>query len=304
MTLKTERNHDSPLIRFAIAIVFGAIGFSLKFIFKPVVRGFSCGDLSINLPSIAKETVPLKYFYLIAIPFTFLVVTIGEMCLHMDPDERLCFKSACQWNFDRRLCQMARFISIWLLGIAVDLFCVNLVKLSVGGLRPDFIEQCYPTDLKYRNGVDGCRTNNDSTHFFYLYTCQRLDDNNAKILDSRRSFYSGHASTAFFFATFLIIYVHCRILPCFRRLFITDLFVVLYVLLFGAASFVAISRLFDHKHHNVDVVCGALAGKAIALFLTFIHKEHFSAVRPISRADSSAASVANGASQSSASSSN
>lgn len=75
-------------------------------------------------------------------------------------------------------------------------------------------------------------------------------------------------NTTFWTLTFPIhpfqLYLHARVASAPRfRLFI-GLFVVLYALLLGAALYVAASRIFDHKHHGVDVLFGALMGTGIA----------------------------------------
>lgn len=75
--------------------------------------------------------------------------------------------------------------------------------------------------------------------------------------------YFHHLLISNFFCIFQF-YLHARVAsaPCFRLFF--GPFVVIYALLLGAALYVAASRIFDHKHHGVDVLFGALMGTGIA----------------------------------------
>lgn len=47
---------------------------------------------------------------------------------------------------------------------------------------------------------------------------------------------------------------------------------VLGVLLFAAASFVALSRISDNKHHNTDVAAGSLIGVLIGVSVVSFFK--------------------------------
>jgi phosphatidate phosphatase len=67
----------------------------------------------------------------------------------------------------------------------------QLVKFSCGRLRPHFFDICRPNvSCKAGTYVDD-------------YTCTGQDER--LIRDAHLSFYSGHASTAFYYATFLAV---------------------------------------------------------------------------------------------------
>uniref|UniRef100_A0A914H3U2 Protein RIC1 homolog n=1 Tax=Globodera rostochiensis TaxID=31243 RepID=A0A914H3U2_GLORO len=265
--IKNKIMETPTLVRVVVSVVFGVVSYSLRFFFAPTNQGFFCDDKSIRFPQ-REETVRIQNVYFAAIPTTVLLFTVGEFVLNIGENERIFWYG--RWNWRQRLGQLLRFTTIWLLGMAINMFFLNLFKLSVGSLRPYFFTLCA--------GNDGICPFNDDDYFNDFYTCQRLPDDNSVVLDARRSFYSGHASIAFFFAIFLILYIHARILPLFRQFI--DLFIALYALLIGAASFVAITRLTDHKHHSVDIVCGALAGTAVAVCVVTFHREHFFPATP------------------------
>lgn len=77
------------------------------------------------------------------------------------------------------------------LGLFINYILYQLVKFSCGRLRPHFF--------------DVCRPNVECTTGSYVasYVCTGTDSKLIK--DAHLSFYSGHASTAFFYATFLTV---------------------------------------------------------------------------------------------------
>lgn len=64
------------------------------------------------------------------------------------------------------------------------------------------------------------------------------------------------------------LYLHLRF-GRHRREWVPFLF-LLYVIIFAAAAWVACSRIFDYKHHAVDVACGSLLGAGVAFFVVGI----------------------------------
>jgi len=71
----------------------------------------------------------------------------------------------------------------------------------------------------------------------------------------RRSFYSGHAAHSFGSATYMSLYLKNHIES-------KSLKVMLPVLMFGFASYVAYTRVDEHFHHFSDVLVGAVSGTA------------------------------------------
>ncbi|UCD63485.1 MAG: phosphatase PAP2 family protein [Candidatus Zixiibacteriota bacterium] len=94
-------------------------------------------------------------------------------------------------------------------------------------------------------------------------------------LEDRRSFFSGHASSSFFAATFLNkrlrAIMRARMAPGEYR----DWRWAPPALLFGWASFVGWSRIHAYKHFVSDVLVGAMAGYLLAeLFHSFGEKAY------------------------------
>ena len=81
--------------------------------------------------------------------------------------------------------------------------------------------------------------------------------------DARKSFFSGHASTAFCIATYssLFVFDHLDGIDSLDR----NLGKWLYATgAFSLAAFTAYSRVADNKHHISDVITGSLLGSSVA----------------------------------------
>ncbi len=72
-----------------------------------------------------------------------------------------------------------------------------------------------------------------------------------------KSFYSGHASSAFCLATYSSLYTWRRAeKPLYR--------VGVPLILYGAATYTAWTRVAEHRHYPSDVIAGAIAGGVVA----------------------------------------
>jgi len=121
----------------------------------------------------------------------------------------------------------------------------EVLKNRVGRLRPDFLSRC-----KWDKALKAC--------------AGKPED----VLDGRRSFPSGHSSTAFSGMMFLSLWIAgmtgawCISRTAPARSFLASkmarLALSLLPLIF--ATWVAISRLEDYKHHKEDVIIGSLIG--------------------------------------------
>lgn len=162
-----------------------------------------------------------------------------------------------------------------MLGVAVNIFMFNIFKLTLGSLRPNFIDVCHPI-------IDAVSWNNcheQSGNYYFFggnYTCINEDEDAPKIVDAKLSFYSGHSSLSFFFAIFIILYTHMRISS--RWYFAFPLFIIFYTTNIVIAGIVAVSRITDHKHHEIDVIVGSLLGILIGIFTVYLHKDTFLSV--------------------------
>lgn len=131
----------------------------------------------------------------------------------------------------------------WKWNFIIPFFCVFC--------RPHFFETCKP---------DALLTCKDGT-FVQNYTCMNKAASSFDIIDSAQSFFSGHAAVCFYSCTFIAWYLHKRIMS--RNVLWLPL---VQTLLISLAYFGSISRVFDHRHHVIDVTVGSIVG-----ILTCIH---------------------------------
>ncbi|ETW78640.1 lipid phosphate phosphatase [Heterobasidion irregulare TC 32-1] len=130
-------------------------------------------------------------------------------------------------------------------GRALSDLITESLKNRVGRLRPDFLARC-----KWDAATRACTG--------------KLGD----IIDGRRSFPSGHSSTAFVGMTFLSLFLAgktaawCFHAPAPPRSFLGSrlLRFVLSLLPMAFASWVAVSRVEDYRHHKEDVIVGSIIG--------------------------------------------
>jgi membrane-associated phospholipid phosphatase len=138
----------------------------------------------------------------------------------------------------------------------------NLVKPSVGRLRPDFQDRALrhvcSTDAPSNVDCDGYRNQPLSDD---------PDEAEAILLDGRRSFFSGHSSNAFSVFTYTSLAIGGHYVwgdDATPRSRAAGIFT--QSLLMTTASYVAGSRLIDGRHHVSDVLSGAAVGLAFANF--------------------------------------
>lgn len=272
----TEFSLFDILIRLIVSILVGIVGYHLRQFFPITLRGFFCQDFSIRFPY-RNSTVETNTIFYVSITILFVLVFIGEFFINKPRDPtNLEF-----WKIDIllwKLQQLWGFTTVWMLGAGINFLLFNVIKISVGRLRPNFVALCQPY-TEITNAKD-CLINN--TNYFFpgdLFKCNKSNDmNNPRIVDGRCSFYSGHSALSIYFAVFIILYTHIRV---FSKSFgsfaapILPLLIVIYSIIISLGSFVAVSRVFDHKHHPSDVAVGFCVGAAIAILSVFFHKKFF-----------------------------
>ncbi len=133
--------------------------------------------------------------------------------------------------------------SLALIGFLTQYFFVEFTKLTVGALRPDFLDRCDPLPVGRATGL-------------HDWTCQR--DASNFIDDGRKSFPSGHTSTAFYFASFYSVLLLTNVETKRLRLEYGRQMAVFFNLCLAMG--VGITRLLDYRHHAVDVVAGLVLG--------------------------------------------
>jgi len=225
-----------------LTIVLAALFFSLDKV-EGYRRRFSLTDVSIRYPFAEHERVPNLALYMIAFVAPFCIMPLVNF---------LTVRSL--WDFHNSTLGL-------ILGLAITGSFTQVVKITVGRPRPDFLSRCQPppdlTDPPY--GLS------DWT------ICSQTD--NHIMRDGFRSFFSGHSSLSFAGMGFLAFYLAGKLHLFDSRGHTGKAWLALSP--FMAAALVAISRTMDSRHHWHDVLVGSLVG---TLFSFFSYRQYYPAL--------------------------
>eukprot|EP01054_Gregarina_sp_Poly1_P004371 Gregarina_sp_Poly_1__4370@NODE_2364_length_2229_cov_78_549491_g1506_i0_p1_GENE_NODE_2364_length_2229_cov_78_549491_g1506_i0NODE_2364_length_2229_cov_78_549491_g1506_i0_p1_ORF_typecomplete_len308_score30_11PAP2/PF01569_21/2_2e03PAP2/PF01569_21/1_3e28PAP2_3/PF14378_6/7_5e07EamA/PF00892_20/5e02EamA/PF00892_20/0_0025DUF2070/PF09843_9/0_43DUF2070/PF09843_9/9_85TM5TMR_LYT/PF07694_12/365TM5TMR_LYT/PF07694_12/0_18Acyl_transf_3/PF01757_22/3_7Acyl_transf_3/PF01757_22/0_83PAP2_C/PF14360_6/4_3e02PAP2_C/PF14 len=141
--------------------------------------------------------------------------------------------------------------------VLLALLMTEMIKRSVGALRPDFLSRCFNVQ-SYQGLVDIATnfTNNAPIN------CPNAESQ-GRVAEGRLSFPSGHASTSFACFGFIAMYSWHKLRP--QVIFGSWRYALPFLMLL-APGFVSLSRLWDNRHHPRDI----LAGMFLGLFCAFI----------------------------------
>ncbi|CAI4221407.1 unnamed protein product [Auanema sp. JU1783] len=222
----------------------------------PYKRGFYCDDESIRYPY-RDSTVSRQLLVVVGLLIpTFLI--IGTELFRMFVWEKKCesqFKTyqLRHYSINRLIVRLYCFIGYFFLGVCFNQVMVDIGKYTIGRHRPHFMDVCKPD-----KGYKTCTT---PDVYITDYTC--TSDNSKLVHEAQLSFYSGHSAFSFYAAWFTSLYLQARL---YRPLYSRLLLPVIQFALFGGASYVALTRISDYKHHWSDVLVGAFMGSVIGVF--------------------------------------
>ena len=241
----------SPLLALSI----GCFSFHFFYVY-PFRRGFFCDDQSLKYPHFKNETIPKFLCFSIWGLLVSSVLLLSKLFLKLPLEQPL---------------------RHFLTGFIICLFLTDLSKHWIGRLRPYFLTMCnpdYPT-ICYDETAFYTIDDSKEQHFDEFFQKYVTDDDSIicknvtvdEIREARLSFISGHASTSFYCAAFLMIFIS-NIKTQVRH--IKHVLFICYLLIFSLASFISISRISDFKHHSLDVFIGAIVGSLISCFFNII----------------------------------
>jgi len=219
----------------AVGIVFVLSLFSHSA--SPFERTFELGDTSIKHTFARDERVPghLLYFMALYVPL-FISGILGAL------------KGSSH--------NLHHAVLVLLSSHVLTNLCTDWLKSAIGRLRPDFLSRC--------------------SWDIILTTCTGPKD---VVLDGRRSFPSGHSSMAFAGLGFLSLLLagqlgsFCLGVPPRSRSFLGSKLARLLITFvpLGFATWIAVTRLEDYRHHKEDVIVGSLLGFTIAFACYIIY---------------------------------
>ncbi|CAH0551779.1 unnamed protein product [Brassicogethes aeneus] len=145
------------------------------------------------------------------------------------------------------------FYKEFLIGECFVLMVTELGKILVGEHRPHFFDVCRPIENELcQNGT-----------YVESYTCSNERYTRYFLVDSSRSFPSGHSSVGWFAALFSAYIIQSR-LPTEKTGRLLKPLLVAVCVTWGLIC--SLSRIVDHRHHWWDVLTGSLLGIAGAIY--------------------------------------
>ena len=219
-------------------------------------NGFYCNDKSISYP-FKEETVSSGMMILINVLVSICVVTIVEQVVTFENRSlRVYTKSEQHWL--SKLCEAnhlwpiraTKLILILAWYIMANVILTDVIKLTVGRLRPHFLAICNPNVT--------CSNGNTEYHLDYVCQDGTMGDEN----DARLSFPSGHASMSATVMGFIIVYVQVRCITPARFILLKP---IIYLTMLVLALWISMTRVSDYHHHLDDVLFGFFLGSVIGV---------------------------------------
>ncbi|XP_041791466.1 phospholipid phosphatase 3 isoform X2 [Chelmon rostratus] len=219
---------------------------------RPYQRGLYCGDSSLNYPY-KKSTVPSSVLISVGLTLPAVSIVIGECFrIHQLHEGTKSFVG------NPYVAALYKQMGVFLFGCAVSQSFTDIAKVSVGRMRPHFLDVCKP-DFATIDCSVGYITN---------YTCT---GDESDVQEARKSFFSGHASFSMFTMLYLAFYLQSRFTWRGARL----LRPLLQFTLLMMAFYTGLSRVSDHKHHPTDVLAGFVQGALVAYCIVFYVSDLF-----------------------------
>lgn len=219
---------------------------------RPYQRGFYCSDSSLRYP-FKSSTIPSSLLTAVGLTLPSVSIVIGE-CY------RIYYLREGTKSFigNPYVSALYKQVGVFIFGCAVSQSFTDIAKVSVGRMRPHFLDVCNP-DFS---------TINCSLGYITSYTCTGPE---SKVQEARKSFFSGHASFSMFTMLYLAFYLQSRFTWRGARL----LRPLLQFTLLMMAFYTGLSRVSDHKHHPTDVLAGFVQGALVAYCIVFYVSDLF-----------------------------
>jgi phosphatidate phosphatase len=208
---------------------------------------FNCNDPTINLHFRGNSVSRKHILIFIFVPIVALVF-LTEWVQISAPGFRLRSQEAGR----RTLFVFTRY---WVAS-TVNILINDVLKMLTGVPRPHFLETCMP-DWDSINCTD-----NGGNVMFRRSIC--LSDDTKAVLDSMKSWPSGHSQLTAFSAVYMAMYIEKRIGERTSLVGKRLLQIILFIITIYSSS----SRIQDQRHHVSDVIAGLTLGSILAIFFT------------------------------------
>lgn len=282
------------LVDWIVAAALVLVSIAALQLLEPHCRSFDWYDASINYKG-GTDTVPnYSLFLLLGLAAVFLVLfsAFGNKVLRRYipayskvvpcplSDHRIGSSGATspsfllnrEWNI-----KGCAYAYSWLAALAysfvLSFFCVSVLKLYAGRLRPDYLwrlEQHGYTSSTTVDPLTGESLPNPHTNPQYYCHLMKTISSSPSLKEGRMSFPSGHSSSSFATMGIVSLFLFAHFRPFSFRGSFTRLIISVSPL--WLALFISVSRTRDNKHNFSDVISGAMIGATssiISFFLCF-----------------------------------
>uniref|UniRef100_A0A3Q3JBG4 Phosphatidic acid phosphatase type 2/haloperoxidase domain-containing protein n=1 Tax=Monopterus albus TaxID=43700 RepID=A0A3Q3JBG4_MONAL len=155
---------------------------------KPYQRGFYCSDESIRYPQKEGDTISDAVLSGVGILIAIFSIAIGECFrIHQLHEGTKSFVG------NPYVAALYKQVGVFLFGCAVSQSFTDIAKVSVGRMRPHFLDVCKPDPS----------TINCSLGYITNYTCTGSESD---VQEARKSFFSGHASFSMYTMLYLAVF--------------------------------------------------------------------------------------------------
>ncbi|KAK6308916.1 phospholipid phosphatase 3 isoform X1 [Coregonus clupeaformis] len=220
---------------------------------RPYQRGFYCSDESIRYPYKNGDTISDAVLCAAGILIAILSIVMGE-CYRIH--QRM--EGSKSFIGNPYVSSLYKQVGVFIFGCAISQSFTDIAKVSVGRMRPHFLDVCNPDWSAI----------NCSLGYITSYTCNGPE---SKVQEARKSFFSGHASFSMFTMLYLAFYLQSRFTWRGARL----LRPLVQFTLLMMAFYTGLSRVSDHKHHPTDVLAGFVQGALVAYCIVFYVSDLF-----------------------------
>lgn len=235
--------HKSYLLDFVTTFAVFLIG-GVFYLSDPPEFEFSLADPDISL-TIKESQVPNWMAQVLAIPLPALVLLASQLWVRD------------VYDFIHSILGLGQALSM---SFATTAFC----WWSSGGLRPNFLQKCMPDPslpVEYLN---------NTWPKVIMYTseiCTTTDT--ATLLDGRRGWPSGHASTAIAAWLFIALYLYAKLKANDRYSHFWKIFIAFLPVIF--AIWICLTRIVDHQHSLNQLFWGIFIGLVYGPFAYTLH---------------------------------
>uniref|UniRef100_A0A8C7GMA6 Phospholipid phosphatase 3 n=1 Tax=Oncorhynchus kisutch TaxID=8019 RepID=A0A8C7GMA6_ONCKI len=219
---------------------------------RPYQRGFYCSDVSLRY-SYKNSIIPSSVLTAVGLIVPIVAIVIGECYrIHYRREGSKLFIG------NPYVSSLYKQVGVFIFGCAISQSFTDIAKVSVGRMRPHFLDVCNPDWSAI----------NCSLGYITSYTCNGPE---SKVQEARKSFFSGHASFSMFTMLYLTFYLQSRFTWRGARL----LRPLVQFTLLMMAFYTGLSRVSDHKHHPTDVLAGFVQGALVAYCIVFYVSDLF-----------------------------